>query len=279
MHNERQQSGNTNPFISIVTATFNAAELLEDTITSLRAQGFSDFEWIVVDGGSTDGTIELIQKNSDLIGYWCSESDRGMYDAMAKGFEQSKGEIVCWLNAGDIFLQGALGIVADTFKSRKDVNWITGMQLTHLPGGKVVGCFLPVKFSSNLIRCGAYGKTLPYIQQESTFFRRNLLSYVDFEKFREYKLAGDLYFWNCLSRKTELTVIYAGLGSFCIHEGQLSQEIEAYWHEAESFLEPFSISKWMKSIIQRPLQYLPGSLKKKVAGPHFLMWKKGKGWH
>lgn len=279
MSNELQQSDEANPLISIVTVTFNAIGLLGDTISSLRAQGYSNFEWIVIDGGSTDGTVELIKKNSDIVNYWRSESDRGMYDAIAKGFEQSKGDVVCWLNAGDIFLQGALGIVADTFINRKGVNWITGMQLTHLPGGKVVSFSLPARYSSDLIRCGAYGKKLPFIQQESTFFRRNLLKCVDIEKFRNFKLAGDLYLWNCFSKESELTVICAGLGSFCIHEGQLSQHIEAYWQEAESFVEPFSISAWAESIFQRPLQYLPRSLKKKIAGQNFVMWAKNKGWH
>lgn len=280
MDNELQQSvGGTAPLISIVTATFNAAELLGDTINSLRAQAYFNFEWIVIDGGSTDGTVNLIKENSDLIDYWHSESDRGMYDAIAKGFEHSKGDVVCWLNAGDIFLQGALEIVANIFEDRKSVNWITGMQFMHLPGGRVVSCFLPVIYSSNLIRCGAYGKKLPFIQQESTFFRRMLLAYVDIEKFRGFKLAGDLYLWNCFSRNSELTVVCAGFGSFCIHEGQLSQDQEAYWHEAELFTEPFSIFTWIESLLQRPLQYLPRTLKKKIAGQYFIMWKKGKGWH
>ena len=100
------------PLISIVTVTFNAVELFPDTLKTIRAQDYPNVEWIVIDGGSTDGTIDILHANQDVIDYWLSEPDRGMYDALAKGFEMANGEILCWLNAGDMFLNGALSIFA-----------------------------------------------------------------------------------------------------------------------------------------------------------------------
>lgn len=89
--------------ISIITATYNASEQLIYTLKSLRNQTFVDFEWIVVDGGSTDGTVELLQENEDLISWWISESDRGIYDAWNKACPKARGEWLLFLGAGDEF--------------------------------------------------------------------------------------------------------------------------------------------------------------------------------
>lgn len=89
------------PRISIITATFNAAELLPHTISSIRDQTFSEFEWIVVDGNSTDGTQALLQENEDLIAHWISEPDSGIYDAWNKACVWARGEWLLFLGAGD----------------------------------------------------------------------------------------------------------------------------------------------------------------------------------
>jgi len=89
------------PLISILTATFNAAEQLPYTLRSLREQTCADFEWLVVDGGSADGTVELLRDNEDLLSYWISEPDRGIYDAWNKACRHAKGEWLIFLGAGD----------------------------------------------------------------------------------------------------------------------------------------------------------------------------------
>jgi len=260
--------------ITVVTVTYNAAQYLPDTIMAIRAQTYPNIEWIVIDGGSTDGTVDILKANESVIDYWVSEPDRGMYDAIAKGFERANGEILCWLNAGDIFMPGALCLVAELFDKYPSVNWLTGMQFTHLPGGKLVGCFIPLMYSSDLIKCGVYGNKLPFIQQESTFFRRSLMSTVDLEKFRSFKLAGDLFLWNCFAVRDSLVVVCAGLGSFCIHEGQLSENLALYWIEASTFLKPMTLLVRIKTGLQQVAQYLPMRLKKAVAGNNFLRWQK-----
>jgi hypothetical protein len=105
-----------------------------------------------------------------------------------------------------------------------------------------------------------------------------MLATVDIEKFRRFKLAGDLYLWSCFAKQCELTIIGTGLGSFCFHSGQLSEDQNAYWKEANTFLEAFSVKTWIQTILQLPLQYLPRRLKKIVAGEKLLLWKKGNGW-
>lgn len=273
-----KQSGPSTPLISIVTVTFNAVELLPDTLKTIRAQDYPNVEWIVIDGGSKDGTTDFLRANEDVIDYWVSEPDRGMYDALAKGFERANGEILCWLNAGDMFLLGALSTVAEVFQTHPEKNWITGMQFRHLPGCKIIDCYIPPAYSSDLIGCGAYGKSLPYIQQESTFFRRSMLDWVSMERFRELKLAGDLYLWFCFAKHDRLTLVMAGLGSFCTHAGQLSEDMESYWKEADTFLDRITFALRIKILARFLLGYVPLRYKIRMAGNAMLTWVKGKGW-
>lgn len=89
------------PQISIITVVYNGKELLEKTINSIVSQSSSNYEYLIIDGGSTDGTLDIIKKYSDKINYWISEKDKGIYDAMNKGIEAAKGEYILFLNAGD----------------------------------------------------------------------------------------------------------------------------------------------------------------------------------
>lgn len=91
------------PLISIITATYNAARFLPDTIGSIRAQSYPNIEWIVIDGGSTDPTLDLLKASDDVIDYWLSEPDCGIYSAWNKGLAQAKGEWICFLGADDYF--------------------------------------------------------------------------------------------------------------------------------------------------------------------------------
>src|SRR5262245_44562048 len=94
--------------ISVVTPSFNMASYLEDTIKSVIANLGADDEYFIIDGGSTDGTIAIIRRYEQRITGWVSEADAGYADAIAKGFERAGGDILCWINAGDLYLLGAL---------------------------------------------------------------------------------------------------------------------------------------------------------------------------
>ncbi len=93
----------TQPMISIITISYNCADALEKTMRSVLSQRYSDFEYIVIDGGSTDGTADIIRRHSDSLSYWVSEKDRGISDAFNKGINAAKGKYICLLNAGDTF--------------------------------------------------------------------------------------------------------------------------------------------------------------------------------
>ncbi len=92
------------PLISIVTVVYNGEATIEGTLRSVREQSYPNVEHIVIDGGSTDGTLEVIQRHADTLGFWISEPDRGIYDAMNKGIARARGEWIHFLNVGDLFL-------------------------------------------------------------------------------------------------------------------------------------------------------------------------------
>lgn len=114
------------PKISIVTPSFNQAEFLERTIASVLSQNYPNIEYIIIDGGSTDGGIEIIRKYEKHLAYWVSEPDKGQSEAINKGFAKSTGEILAWLCSDDFYLPGALFKVADMFKKHPDAALIYG---------------------------------------------------------------------------------------------------------------------------------------------------------
>lgn len=111
------------PKISIITVVFNSVSTIEDTILSLFSQDFMHYEYIIVDGGSTDGTIEIIKKYQDKITLWVSEPDNGIYDAMNKGVKLATGQFVQFLNAGDTFVNShTLYNISEYLKMDSDIS-------------------------------------------------------------------------------------------------------------------------------------------------------------
>jgi len=103
------------PRISIVTPSFKQAEYLEETILSVLNQGYPNIEYIVIDGGSSDGSVEIIRKYEKHLSYWITEPDRGQADALVKGFKRATGEIFSWLCSDDLYKPGALWVAAGAF--------------------------------------------------------------------------------------------------------------------------------------------------------------------
>ena len=102
--------------ISVVTVCYNAADTIEKTMLSVLNQTYHDIEYIIIDGGSTDGTVEIIRKYADRIAYWVSEPDKGIYDAMNKGIKVATGEWINFMNAGDEFVDE--GVIEKLFQNR-----------------------------------------------------------------------------------------------------------------------------------------------------------------
>ncbi|MDR3217906.1 MAG: glycosyltransferase [Dysgonamonadaceae bacterium] len=108
------------PLISIITVTYNAIDDLEQTMQSVFAQTYPNIEYIVIDGGSVDGTINIIRKYNDRLSFWVSEKDKGIYDAMNKGIRQSKGELIGMINAGDYYEPDAVQVMVEAYNQHPD---------------------------------------------------------------------------------------------------------------------------------------------------------------
>ena len=111
----------TNPLITVITVCYNAIETIEQTINSVINQNYYNLEYIIIDGGSTDGTVEIIKKYTEKISYWISEPDKGIYDAMNKGVAKASGDYVAFINADDWYENNILNELDIYFKKQYDL--------------------------------------------------------------------------------------------------------------------------------------------------------------
>ena len=214
------------PKISIVTPNYNKGEFLEYTIKSVLSQGYPNLEYIIIDGGSTDNSVEIIKKYQDRLSYWVSESDNGMYDAIRKGFSHATGEIMAWIGSDDMYHPNSFNIVAEIFKN-KNVNWLVGATTHFDISGRCVAVHPSRYFSRVDLLSGDY----KWIQQESLFWRRSLYDKVGGLN-ATLRYAGDFDLWLRFSRFEKMYICPSLLGGFRLStEGQLSLLTDKYEKE------------------------------------------------
>ena len=237
----------SNVKVSIVTVSYNAVKTIEQTILSVLEQDIPDIEYIIIDGGSTDGTLDVIRKYEERLAYWISEADGGMYDALAKGFERVTGNICAYINADDFYQPHAFAAVCKIFEDI-GCQWVTGINAVYNIKNQIVDTKIPFRYRTEFIQRGYYNvRHLPFIQQESTFWASSLLKTVDFDQFRSLKLAGDYYLWKCFSTQEDLSVASCLFAGFRKQPGQLSEAKEAYMKEMRSFcpMNPNVLERFM----------------------------------
>jgi glycosyltransferase involved in cell wall biosynthesis len=232
------------PKISIITPSLNCAKFLQHTILSVVGQGYPNLEYFVIDGGSTDGSLDIIKKYQHQITYWVSEKDEGMYHAVQKGFRMSTGEVMGWINSDDILHQGSLFILAQIFNDFKNISWVQGAPNVVDEKGNIVGIF-PRPEVSRLFFYNKNRDLSKYIQQESTFWRRSLWEKAGSHVSTAFRFAGDFELWIRFFQHETLYNINALLGSFRVRSsGQASIEnFSAYISETDQILEKFPLSK------------------------------------
>ncbi|GEO11239.1 glycosyltransferase family 2 protein [Segetibacter aerophilus] len=161
--------------ISVITPSFNQGKYIEETILSVINQGYSNLEYIIIDGGSTDNTIEIIKKYENKISYWVSEKDSGQSEAINKGFKIATGDILCWLNSDDIFLSNALNIVSSFFINNKEYQVVNGYLVIIDQFSNILDNLVTLRQKEWYARRGVY-----YVSQPSMFWRKEVLQKVGF---------------------------------------------------------------------------------------------------
>jgi len=202
----------SSPTISIVTPSLNQAEYLDETLTSVLDQGFGSLEYVVIDGGSSDGSVEIIKRYADRLSYWMSEPDRGHADAVNKGFAHTSGEIMAWINSSDVYMPWTLRTVAAVFRDVPEAQWVTGVPSFWSDGYAVTNINPILRNRYDFLashRCT--------IQQESVFWRRSLWDACAGCLTTDLSLACDHELWMRFFEKAPLFHVDSVLAAFRPH--------------------------------------------------------------
>lgn len=211
------------PRISLVTPSYNQAAFLEATIQSVLAQNYPNLEYMVFDGGSTDGSVEILRRYENHFAYWTSERDAGQSDALNRGFARATGEIFGWLNSDDVLLPNALQTIGAYFAQHRECDFVAGD-----------GIFINADGSRELfyVRAAAYTfrdllhyDADKYLPQPSVFFTRRAFAAVGgLDVSLRYGM--DLDLWLRMRRQFELHYIPNCLAQMRLHGDAKSQHAE-----------------------------------------------------
>ena len=254
------------PKITISTPSFNQGAFLEQAILSVLNQNYPNLEYIIMDGGSTDQSVDVIKKYEKQLAFWASEPDNGMYDAIQKGFDKSSGDIMAWINSDDTLAIKSLYTVAQIFSDYPQIEWLNGIPNQMDEDGRLVGVgALPQWNKYRYLQ-----KDFKYIQQEGLFWRRSLWEkaggYID----TNVKLAADLELWSRFFAHAELYYLNSILGTYRVRsKNQKSlEQLDEYNTEAINILQKMPASKteienmqksqsvFWKIVHKRPLRFI-----------------------
>lgn len=245
------------PTISIVTPTLNQVAFIEETICSVLEQEYPRLEYIVVDGGSTDGTVDIIKKYEKRIAYWVSEPDEGQTQAINKGLRLCTGDLVAWQNSDDYYLPGALEKVARAYRTHKaDVYF--GHKYNVDEDGKIIRpqCYPP--FS---VRTQIYEGMM--IANQSAFWRRELLGETGYLDERLHYAMDYEFFLRLGLQGYDFHLVNDFLGCFRLHGESKTSQSSDKWDEDMNLIDA-------KHNIQKRMVWVNGSLSKIYRTYHYL---------
>lgn len=223
------------PSISLVTAVFNGRDFLERCIDSILSQGYPNLEYIILDGGSTDGTQEIIKKYERYLAFWRSAPDSGHYPSVQEGLARSTGSIMSWLNADDKLTPYSLDLVAAIFTGGREIEWLTGRQCISAPDNSLDIGGVPRLTGEEYFDDGF---DTPFIQQEGTFWRRSLWERAGGALDLRLELAADMELWTRFFQHAHPYSTSVPLGIFQMRPGQRSEVFRnRYFNEAYGVIQ------------------------------------------
>jgi len=199
------------PLVSIITPSFNQARYLEATIRSVLSQDHPRIEYMIVDGGSSDGTVDIVRKYEHRLAWWVSEKDKGQTDAVNKGFARAKGDILAWINSDDTYEPGAVSAAIKYLQEHPEVGMVYGDCSFINEDGRVIGKFNSAQTSYRLLRQG-----YAHIPQQTMFFRADLWRQVG-PLDPSFYFAMDYDLWTRISARAEIKYVPQTWANFRLH--------------------------------------------------------------
>jgi GT2 family glycosyltransferase len=220
--------------VSIITPSYNQAAYLEQTIQSVLGQDYPRIEYIVIDGGSTDSSVEIIKKYQDSLSYWVSEADSGQAEAINKGLTRAKGDVIGWINSDDYYMLNTVSVAVRCFEQNPDVVMVYGDMLAIDGSGQTINILRYKQLSLQDLLC------FQIIGQSSVFFRRSALEKTGFlETSLHFML--DHHLWIRLARQGRILHV-PQIWSAARYHSQAKNRAKA----AEFGREGFRVLDWAK---------------------------------
>lgn len=250
------------PSISIVTPTFNAAATIEETLASIAAQEYPALEHVVVDGGSTDGTIEILEREAAAGRLrFISEPDEGLSDAFNKGVALATGEWIGWLNADDTYEPGALTAIGAALAEHAGAEWATG-RCKIMGGDGAESRTAVTKYKNWLLDRYSIDLYLTnnFISSPSTFARRDVLNELGALD-KRFKYSADYDLWLRLARRGDPVIVDADVARFRMADDSLSitgfeQQFVEHAQNARENGEGFPVSVAINRVLSRLIVWI-----------------------
>ncbi|MEN1678155.1 MAG: glycosyltransferase family 2 protein [Planctomycetota bacterium] len=245
----------TSPKITVVTPSYNQAEFLEQTIRSVLDQGYENLEYLVIDGGSDDGSRQVIERYADRLAHWVSEPDEGQSDAIAKGFARATGEILCWVNSDDVLLPGSLLAVADYFASHPEAETLSAGAYSIDADGEPLADW----FGAYTLGVPAGYDRLRFYDQDgvfqmATFWRRSAYEAVGgLDRSLQFVMDRDLF--TRLAKRRPFDTLPKFLACFRVHQAAKSTTIQPVRQaETQELLRRYGVDRH-SPVVQKLMYY------------------------
>ena len=233
------------PKISIITPSFNQAEFLERTLLSVHDQGYSNLEHIVIDGGSTDGSVDIIKKYQSRLAYWVSEPDKGQVDAINKGLKRATGEWVAWQNSDDIYYPGAFHGLAKAASQNSGVDLIIGnMMLIDQADRNLRDIHYVVPTYKSLLAEGMV------LTNQAAFWRRSVHNEISWLN-ESLHYSFDYEWFLRLIKGRKAAHVNETWGGYRLHEATKTNNFEErFIQERKEIMQGRMLPAWLKRLYQ-----------------------------